>query len=455
MRRSRSGLKTWVLVTFLLALFLVGSISYLGWRQSVPRVSAELDSPPRFIGLQTPLSLELTAQRGGVAWVQLRLVQGAREAVVFQQEFPSPRANRQRVELTIEGHALGLREGGARLEVLARDHFWRPLQFDDRPVVSRPVTLDLTPPVVRLLYATRYLAQGGSGVVAFRAKNDELGTVHVDELAFPSFPVGDPEDGTRVAFIAIPYKAPPTTPLRLILADRAGNQASRTLASVITRRRFTRTTVHIRQAFLRRKLPELLPERGTIPDNELLAAFLEVNRDKRRQAEEAKRVIAAKTQPKALWRGAFLHPRNAKVSSNFAETRTYRFRGKKVDTQVHFGYDLASVRESPVLAANAGVVMFAQPLNIYGLTVVLDHGLGLQTLYAHLSRIAVAVGDQVEKGQVLGSSGSTGLAAGDHLHYEVLIHGISVTPLEWWDPKWIQQHIISPLQAANVALLEE
>ncbi|MFQ5521443.1 MAG: M23 family metallopeptidase, partial [Candidatus Methylomirabilia bacterium] len=442
-------------VTILLALLLVGSISYLGWRQSVPGVSAEFSAPPRFIGLRTPLSLELSAQRGGVASLELRLVQGSVETVVLQQDFPSPQANRQRVEVTVEAKALGLREGSARLEVLARDNFWRPLQFDDRPIVSHPVTIDLTPPQVRLLSATRYLAQGGSGVVTFRAKSDELGTVHVDELVFPSFPVGDPEDGTRVAFIAIPYKIAPTTPLRLTLVDPAGNQASRSLASVITRRRFTRTTVNIKKEFLRRKLPELLPERGTIPDSELLEVFLEVNRNKRREAEDAKREIAAKTQPEPLWHGAFLHPRNAKVFSNFAETRIYRFRGKKVDTQVHFGYDLASVRESPVLAANSGVVVFAQPLTIYGNTVVLDHGLGLQTLYAHLSRIDVAVGDRVETGEVLGPSGATGLAAGDHLHYEVLIHGVSVTPLEWWDPKWIQNHIVSPLRAANVALPEE
>src|SRR5207244_3519033 len=94
-------------------------------------------------------------------------------------------------------------------------------------------------------------------------------------------------------------------------------------------------------------------------------------------------------------------------------------------------------QQSPVTAANRGVVAFADPLTIYGNTVILDHGLGLQTLYAHLSSMEVKVGDEVAKGQELGRTGASGLALGDHLHFEVLVHGVSVTPIEWWDARWI------------------
>jgi murein DD-endopeptidase MepM/ murein hydrolase activator NlpD len=142
------------------------------------------------------------------------------------------------------------------------------------------------------------------------------------------------------------------------------------------------------------------------------------------------------------------------VFSNFAETRTYRYQGRDVDTQVHLGYDLASLKNSPVPAANAGVVVYAAPLTIYGNTVVVDHGWGLQTLYAHLSSLEVKEGDQVTKGQALGKTGATGLALGDHLHFEVLIQGVSVTPVEWWDGKWIRDHVGRPLREANIPLLQ-
>src|SRR5206468_12335250 len=111
----------------------------------------------------------------------------------------------------------------------------------------------------------------------------------------------------------------------------------------------------------------------------------------------------------------------------------------------------ASTKQSPVTAANRGVVAFADPLTIYGNTVILDHGLGLQTLYAHLSSMEVKVGDEVAKGQELGRTGASGLALGDHLHFEVLVHGVSVTPIEWWDARWIRDHITKPLLDAGLS----
>jgi murein DD-endopeptidase MepM/ murein hydrolase activator NlpD len=445
--------RTLLWITLFLAVAIVGSISLLGWRQSAPGVKATFTPPLTHIGVRTPLFLELWATRGGIAAVELRAIQGTQKVAVAQKTFDPPRASRQRVELTVEGKSLGLREGNATLEVYARDDFWRPLRIGDRPVLVQPFTLDLTPPSLELLSATQYLAQGGVGVVVFRAKGAARVGVNVGGIFFPAFPAGDRETGTYVALLAVPYDFPVTTPILLAATDDAGNQASRAVPSEIKPRRFPGGTVDITEEFLRRKLPELLPERPAASEDQLLNAFLEVNRDKRRQAEETKRQVAARTEGKPLWEGAFLQPRNTKVFSNFAETRSYRFRGQEVDTQVHFGFDLASLRESPVPAANSGVVVFAGPLTIYGNAVVLDHGLGLQTLYGHLSRIDVKAGDRVERGQELGRTGTSGLAVGDHLHYEVLIHGISVTPLEWWDGKWIRDHVVKPFREANVALV--
>lgn len=450
----RSVWKTWLLVTLILSLVVIGAISYLGWRQTVPGVSATIVPPPRFVSLKTTLALGLAAVRGGVKSFEVRIVQGSQKVTAAQQTFAPPLQNQQGVTLALEGRTLGLREGSATLEVYAKDGFWRPLRVDDRPLLSFPVTVDLTPPALDLLAATQYLAQGGGGLVAYRAKGAIRTGVNVGGIFFPGFPVGAEDAGTYVAFVAVPYDFPVTSPIVLTAQDEAGNSVSRTVGSEIRPRKFPRDAVEIKEEFLQKKLPELLPERQNVPADQLLDAFLVVNRDKRRQAEETKRRISAKTQPKPLWHGAFLQPKNTKVFSNFAETRSYRFRGQDVDTEVHYGYDLASVKESPVPAANRGTVVFAGPLTIYGNVVILDHGLGLQTLYAHLSRIDVQEGQQVEKGGVLGRTGSTGLAIGDHLHYEVLIHGISVTPLEWWDGRWIRDHVLKPLREANLSVIE-
>ena len=88
-------------------------------------------------------------------------------------------------------------------------------------------------------------------------------------------------------------------------------------------------------------------------------------------------------------------------------------------------------------------------LGIYGNCVVIDHGLGIASLYGHLSQIGVAVGDDVTKGQPLGLSGETGLAGGDHLHFAFLVGQTYVDPLEWWDQKWVRSHVDVRLERSD------
>ncbi|NIT12798.1 MAG: peptidoglycan DD-metalloendopeptidase family protein, partial [Candidatus Dadabacteria bacterium] len=112
-----------------------------------------------------------------------------------------------------------------------------------------------------------------------------------------------------------------------------------------------------------------------------------------------------------------------------------------VDKQYHLGYDLAVTKRYPIEAANSGVVTFAGDMGIYGKTVIIDHGMGLSSLYGHMSTIGVKAGDSIKRKQIIGKTGTSGLAAGDHLHYGVYIQGHAVRPVEWWDPKWIRDNV--------------
>jgi murein DD-endopeptidase MepM/ murein hydrolase activator NlpD len=452
---ARSTFRFWFSIIVIPTFLVLAILGYFAWRQSVPGVRAVLEPPPRWIGVRTPLAVDLFAVRGGVRSVEIRLKQGPARVVLAKQEFTGAPSNAQRVALQITGGTLGLREGSAVLEVRARDGFWRPIRVDDKPVASVPVTLDFTPPSLEVVSATRYWAKGGGGLVVIRSRGASRVAVGVGALSFRAYPAGLADSNLHVAIVALPWDYEVGTPIAATAQDEAGNTTTRNVAVEVKGRRFKTDVIDVKDDFLERKLPELLPERGgAIPRDQLLEAFLIVNRDRRKQAEETKRTLAAKTQPRPLWDGVFLQPRNTKVFSNFAETRTYRYRGRDVDTQIHFGYDLAAVRHGPVPAANAGVVVFAGPLSIYGNTVIVDHGLGLQTLYAHLSTIEVKEGAQVRQEQELGRTGDTGFAMGDHLHFEVLIGGISVTPVEWWDARWIRDHIGRPLREASLLLIE-
>ncbi len=442
---KRSRVKAWFLVVVVVLLSVVGSVSYLGWRQSVPGVVSHT-APPRFVGHKTSLVFTLEATRGNVARVEIRVAQTGSSAVVATRE--GALGQRLDIPVVLESATLGLREGGASLEVWARDDFWRPFRLKERAIATYPVTVDLTPPRIEVLGATRYVAAGGSGLVAFRVTGASRATVSAGKLVEPSFPWGPPERGARVALVALPWDLAPGASLAITAEDEAGNVASRALPSELRSRRFPRDRIEIKDAFLQAKVPELLPQRS--PSQRLVDGFLVINRELRRQAEETKRRIGASSAETPLWEGPLVQPSRTKVFANFAEMRTYLYGGREIDKQVHYGYDLASTRQSSVPAANRGAVVFAGPLTIYGNTVIVDHGLGLQTLYAHLSSIEVKVGDVVARGQELGRTGATGLAMGDHLHFEVLVNGVSVTPLEWWDAKWIRDHITKPLREAGL-----
>ena len=146
---------------------------------------------------------------------------------------------------------------------------------------------------------------------------------------------------------------------------------------------------------------------------------------------------------------AFQQLGNSAVQAQFADARTYIYNGKEVDQQVHLGFDLATTANAPISAAQRGVVVHADDLGIYGNCVVIDHGLGVQSLYGHLSSIGVRVGDKVEKGQEIGRSGQTGLAGGDHLHFTTLVGGEQVTPVDWWSTQWMQDRVLRKIAAAR------
>jgi murein DD-endopeptidase MepM/ murein hydrolase activator NlpD len=183
------------------------------------------------------------------------------------------------------------------------------------------------------------------------------------------------------------------------------------------------------------------------PGGATIDRFLAINGELRRKNNATIASFAKQTAPEMLWRGVVFHPfTNTKVEAAFADFRTYDYQGREVDRQVHLGFDLASYAGTKVVAANRGKVLFAAELGIYGNAVIIDHGMGVQSLYGHLSVIDVRPGAMVEKDQPIGKSGMTGLAVGDHLHFTMLVNGQMVNPIEWWDPHWIADRIVRKLR---------
>lgn len=345
------------------------------------------------------------------------------------------------IGVSIDPKALGIPDGDATLYAEVHDFSW----LDNSAQVAIPLTVDTKPPRISLLTGLTYVRRGGTELAIYTVEDGvEKSGIRVGDFWFDGFV--DPSDKRRrLAFYAIPADAPADAKPVLVAYDRAGNEARVALVANVLPREFPQDTIRLSEEFMAGKVAELL---GSY-DGSALDGYLKINREMRKENDKQLFELGQKSALERIWSGPFVQMPNTHTGAHFAERRSYVYDGQVVDAQTHMGFDFASTSHAPVPAANDGVVVFAGPLGIYGNTVVLDHGLGLFSLYGHLSEIAVQHGAAVAKGDVLGKSGTTGLAGGDHLHYGMLLDGVFVDPIEWFDPKWISEHIEGKLAAAN------
>jgi murein DD-endopeptidase MepM/ murein hydrolase activator NlpD len=352
-----------------------------------------------------------------------------------------------------------LKSGPARIVVRAS----RPVLFGMRQATTetaKDVQVRLEPPRVEVLSTFHYINQGGAEFVVYRATPPDVESgVRVGDQSYPGFSgeaVGIKDPAIHVAFFAVLYGQDPNAPITVFAHDPGGNDAVAPLDHRVFPKPFGHSRIELDDRFLQRVVPAIAAatpdmKLSTAPQD-LLPSFLRINGDLRRKNAQTLVELAGKTAHRMLWKEPFQALSNAKVEAKFADSRTYLYQGKEVDHQVHLGFDLAVTQHVPVVAANHGVVLHAGDLGIYGNCIVLDHGLGVQSLYGHLSSIDVKVGETVDKGKVMGRSGMTGLAAGDHLHFTMLVNGRPVNPVEWWDPKWMQDRVFRKIKEAGGSL---
>jgi len=447
-----------LLALALLAAFLVATL------RVGPLPSLEMHTEAKAIGPRTGLEVVASAAGRGLAGLRVELDQAGTTHVVARRTYrPLPpwafsgeRTQSDRLRVEVGRSAVpALVEGDAVVRVVAeRAGTW--LRRPDPVVEELRLPVRLSPPALAVLSSQHYVAQGGSGVVVYRAGSTAVRDgVRAGSFFFPGSPLpgGGKED--RLALFGVPWDLEDPAGLRLVAEDDAGNVIERAFVDRFFPKPPARDTIALDDAFLAKVVPEIraetpgLEDRGSLLDN-----YLQINRDLRKANAGELVALGPRSAGAFLWTEPFLPLHNAKVMSAFADQRTYVYEGREVDTQTHLGFDLAVVAHTPVPAANRGVVLLARYFGIYGNSVVLDHGLGLATLYSHLSSVEVKEGQAVERGTILGRTGATGLAGGDHLHFTTLVRGMPVNPVEWWDGKWIRDRVASKAGPAVLAYTE-
>jgi murein DD-endopeptidase MepM/ murein hydrolase activator NlpD len=332
--------------------------------------------------------------------------------------------------------AAGIKDGKAVLAIEATSNDF----LGRTDAISIPVTVVSQPPRVVADTLQHYINQGGSELVVFTPSGywTEAG-VRVGQQTFRSYPLPGSTTGERFSVFAFSWDTPVTTVPVVFARNPTGTEAHAEFWYRIKPKPFRSRNLDVNDRFFEKVTGQIDPG----GQGELLERFLKINRDFRHRDNQRLADLRLKTEERFLWSEPFVQLANSKVESLFADKRSYVYNGKKIDEQVHLGFDLSVTQGVAVTAANAGKVVWADDLGIYGNCIVLDHGYGVQSIYGHLSRIDVKAGDMVKRGQELGRSGSTGLAGGDHLHFSMQVDGVQVTPVEWWDEHWLKDRIWS------------
>ena len=441
-RRGKFGVLVFLLVIVLGAIAAGGYFLRPRFESDPPQIvitpSAEV------MGL-APLEIQITDKGTGLKAISATLSQNGTDHSLGSEQF-SQAINEKRIPVAL-AKIPGLKEGPAVLRVTARDG---SLFRGNEAVLQKNITIDITPPSLELIADDRYVNFGGVGVIVYKPSADTATSgVKIGDYFFPGY-AGQIKDHPdyHLALFAHPYNAAPEARATLVATDKAGNAREMKLVYELKNVKYKKSTIALSDNFLQNKIVPLLADVGARQGSPK-DVFIAVNKGMRKENEAKITEVTKKVTPSILWKDAFVQLSNSKVEANFADERTYTWNGQPVDTAYHLGYDLSVTKNYPIEAANSGTVVFAGDLGIYGNCVILDHGLGLFTLYGHLSSIDAKVGDTLAKRQILGKSGETGLAAGDHLHFGVYLDGVAVLPVEWWDQKWIDDNITPKLTGAS------
>ncbi|MEA3487397.1 MAG: M23 family metallopeptidase [Thermodesulfobacteriota bacterium] len=437
---------------YLLSIVLIGLVGVGIWAFMVycegedPEIILNRDI--KMIGQETAFDITCIDRKSGLRNVSVDISQDGKKYTLNSLNLPQKGVNKETLTVNVFPEELKLHDGTATVGISATDYSLRK----NTTVRAFEVVIDTIPPSISPAGFSNYINPGGSCVVTYSLSKDvSRSGVQVDDDFFPSYPETTSDGIRHISYFAIPINASKKNLKICILAeDNAGNSSLCPVSFHIRNKKFRRDRMNISQRFLEMKMPEFRRRYKDLREITLLKAFSRINTEMRAHNLTSIETICKDTQQEQLWKGTFLRMKNAATMATFGDRRTYYHDGREISKSVHMGVDLASTRNAPVEASNRGIVVFTEYLGIYGNTIIIDHGMGIFSLYGHLSSIGIEKGQTVRKGAMIGRTGNTGMAGGDHLHFSMIVGRKFVNPVEWWDSHWIKDNItrkLSPSQA--------
>ena len=320
------------------------------------------------------------------------------------------------------------------------------------------LNIDTKKPQLSTLANSYQVTQGGSALVIFRAVDENLKSIKVtngtnDFKAIPFY-----KEGYFISLIAWP-KDNESFSAKIEARDDAGNVSIIPISYYLTPKKYRTSTIPLKDSFIDGKITSLtqeIGERSLESFSDKIALFKYINEEVRDNSTKRIMSVASNFDTTGIVDDFLIKPfsplRNGAVMASFGDHRKFDYQGQIVSESNHMGLDLASVKQAKITLSNPGVVTLNEFVGIDGNAIIIYHGLGLSTLYAHLTSSNVNVGDVLDSNATLGNTGNTGLALGDHLHFGILVQGHEVWSAEWMDANWIEKNIINIINEAKAII---
>ncbi len=440
---------------FMILIFtaLLGAIGFImvsaEFEQNKPNILVE---DKMYWNLRTKLNIDISDD-SGIKYYKITYNDGDK-SVELNNEVLSGKDKRVTVKVTPPKLDMFYKSKNVSLDIEAIDSSKWNFFDGNRATKKVKLTIDIKKPIANVVNNSRYIRRGGSAIVIVKVDDINLKESYIsfnDKVKFKLIPFY--KDNYFVSLIAWDVNIEEFKRVNLIAIDYAKNKTITKVPLYTQRLRMKNDDIKISPNFIEQVSSSVLEQSGEAIPIELPKRFIEQNRILRDKNVDFLRTFSSKkmdmSQIDSFDINFFKRLRGSRTAAGFAEKRSYYYKGEKIDEAWHLGMDWASVKKAPIKVSNSGKVIFNEYLGIYGNTIIIDHKMGLLSLYAHVSSSHVDVGDTVKAKQRIANTGSSGAVMGDHLHFGMLVQGVEVNPLEWMDKNWIKNNITKTITTAK------
>ncbi len=421
-------------------------------------IEITIKSPDKYFSKNNDIKISVQDKNAGIRTVSIKIISMDTVIDLYEKEF-SDRFTK-RFDIDFRTNKI-ISEGNAKLLVQVTDYSKNNFMGGFEKVVEKDIIVDSKPPQLKLLSGIDRIKITGSALAVYYAEDPHLKDVYLavshDNVTdrFKAYDASElfNQNGVYLSFFTYRLSKNKDYSTNIYAVDEAGNKRVVHVPVYYSSPNLKESRIDIDDMFIQNKVIPIMKNENEPLKSTLLDDFLFVNNEiRKKNTKEIRKICSNSSANTFYWRGSFSQFFNSKVTATFADKRVYYYNDEPVDVKFHMGYDLASTKNAKVNAANNGKVIFEGYLGVYGNTLIIDHGFGLFSLYGHLQDFLVKANDTVSKNQYVAITDTSGLAGGDHLHFDILVDGYYVNPIEWWDRHWIKTHIASKIEEAKTRL---